>query len=538
MVAMSDKPRVRVRAGRMQSGSRAYEASRFDNQELASWNPTLSAVNDEVNNSRDRIVSRARDLVRNNGWAAGAIDKRVDAVIGADLWLSLKPNWRALGITAEASAQWASEVEIWFKMWAEDPDFRADVERNQTWGGLMRLGYYHYCMENEALAVVYFLPRAGNRFGTCIKVIDPDRLSNPNNTSDTPEVRGGVEVDRNGAATAYYINAAHPNDYVVKPGDQQRWVRVPRWTRAGRPNVVHAFRKDRAGQLRGVSRLAAVLKRFKMLDRYDDSELQAAALNAIMSLFITTNSPGSMPDALAPVDDSGMGDEYDAAFDRRAAFHEKSNLTFNGVRIPLLADGEKIETVKAERPSNNFAAFEAAVLRSVSSAFGLTYEQISNDWGNVNYSSARAALIEIWRGMIADRLLFCRQFVTPLFTAWLEEAILRGIVKLPAGAPGFYEMKAAYTACQWIGPGRGWVDPVKEAEAAGMRMKAGLSTLEDEAAEQGKDWRDNLDMRARIRVETMAAGLPDPELQEMAKAAPAAPTAPDPRGGGQQKEAA
>ena len=32
--------------------------------ELATWNPSLSAVNDEVNNSRDRIVSRARDLVR------------------------------------------------------------------------------------------------------------------------------------------------------------------------------------------------------------------------------------------------------------------------------------------------------------------------------------------------------------------------------------------------------------------------------------------------------------------------------------------
>lgn len=511
------KPRIRVKAGssgqgaiRGMSSGRAYDAARSETQELVGWNPALSAAADEVLGGRDRVTARARDLVRNNSWAAGGLDKRVDAVVGADMWLSLKPMWRALGQTQEWAATWASDVEMKFKMWAEDPTFTCDVERALTWGGMIRLAYSHWVVDAESLAVIYYLPVADRRYGTCFKIVDPDRLCNMNNAPDSVRLRGGVEMDRHGAAVAYHIQAQHPNAEIISMQDSQRWSRVPRFTRMGRSNVVHAFRKDRAGQMRGISRLASALKRFKMLDRYDTAELNAAVLSAMIPMFIKSNAGSSVGEALAP-----MGDEAATNMDNRAAFHEESNITFNSTRIPVLYDGEEIDSVDTKRPSGNFPAFEAAVLRSVAPAFGLTYEQISSDWGNVNYSSARAALIEIWRGMMADRLLFTRQFVTPIFTTWLEEAILRGDVVLPAGAPSFYEARAAYTACEWIGPGRGWVDPVKEADAAVTRMAAGLSTLEAEAAEQGNDYRDILDARARIRSETIAAGLPDPEMAAM-----------------------
>ena len=64
-------------------------------------------------------------------------------------------------------------------------------------------------------------------------------------------------------------------------------------------------------------------------------------------------------------------------------------------------------------------------------------------------------------------------------------------------APDFYENRYAYTRCKWIGPGRGWVDPVKEAQACQIRMDIGLSTLEAECAGQGLDWEEVLEQRAR-----------------------------------------
>ena len=54
-------------------------------------------------------------------------------------------------------------------------------------------------------------------------------------------------------------------------------------------------------------------------------------------------------------------------------------------------------------------------------------------------------------------------------------------------APGYAENMSFYSRAKWIGPGRGWIDPVKEADAAQIRMDTFISTLEDECAEQGKD---------------------------------------------------
>jgi len=74
-------------------------------------------------------------------------------------------------------------------------------------------------------------------------------------------------------------------------------------------------------------------------------------------------------------------------------------------------------------------------------------------------------------------------------------------------APDFYESKAAWTRCKWIGPGRGWIDPVKEAKAAHLRMRTGLSTLEDECASQGLDWEEVLEQLAREKAKIAELGL-------------------------------
>jgi len=74
-------------------------------------------------------------------------------------------------------------------------------------------------------------------------------------------------------------------------------------------------------------------------------------------------------------------------------------------------------------------------------------------------------------------------------------------------APDFYENKYAYTRCKWIGPGRGWVDPVKEAQACQIRMEIGLSTLENECASQGLDWEEVLEQRAREKAKLVELGL-------------------------------
>ena len=90
----------------------------------------------------------------------------------------------------------------------------------------------------------------------------------------------------------------------------------------------------------------------------------------------------------------------------------------------------------------------------------------------------------------------------------MEEAFDRGYIRVPPRAAAqFEEMPAAYLAARWIGPGRGYVDPVKEAQGASTRMGSLLSTLERECADQGEDWEETIDQAAFEAEELEARGL-------------------------------
>jgi lambda family phage portal protein len=206
----------------------------------------------------------------------------------------------------------------------------------------------------------------------------------------------------------------------------------------------------------------------------------------------------------------GGGEELSAYQQQRLDYYQAAPINVGGAKIAFTFPGEKVTLSKPSHPNSVFEAFERASLRNIASAMGMTYEQLSMDWGQVNYSSARAALLEVWRGFAARKEHFAQAFMAPVYAAWLEEAIDRGIVTLPKGAPDFAEAKAAYCSAKWIGPGRGWVDPHKEATAATERLAAGLSTLERECAEQGADYLETIQQRARERKEMMALGL-DPD---------------------------
>ncbi|WP_316979972.1 phage portal protein [Shumkonia mesophila] len=483
----------------------SHSAADRVSQDLANWQPALRSADADWLPERDTVVSRVRDLARNNGWASGAMQRFVDQAIGANFRLSYRPSYAALGQTADWARAFRREVEEKFMAWANDPRCYVDAAERMTISGLVGLCFRHRLVEGESLAVAQWLRRAGTSFATAIQVVDPDRLSNPNNVPDTVSLKGGVEINAYGAPQAYHIRAHHPADSGLASMDSMRWERIPRRTPWGRTRVIHFFEAERADQTRGKSILTPVVEKFRMEDRYGRTELQAALVNAIFAAFIESPFDHSL---LEEALDTGVS-AYQTA---RADFHNDRRLTLDGVRIPTLFPGESFKFSAAERPNASFAEFERAVLRHIAAGIGQSYEQVAGDWSQTNYSSARAALLEAWKFLIARRDSYAAGVATPIFVLWLEEAIDNGTVEVPAGAPAFWDNVAAWTRCRWIGPGRGWVDPTKEAQAALMRIDAGLSTLQDEAAEQGKDYEEILEQQAYERARRRELGLPDPDV--------------------------
>ncbi|QTH19652.1 phage portal protein [Rhizorhabdus wittichii] len=496
-----------TRRSMLGGGAYPYEGASPTSRELGAWHPGLRSASAEINPSRDKLVARSRDLDRNNGWASGGADRRADGVVGANIRLEARPNWEAMDWEADFADDWATRTEAKFRSWANGNRKLCDVERDLKFGGMVRLAYQTYLQDGECLLVTYMLKRGG-RYGTCFKIVDTDRLCNPHGQNDNDTLRAGVQLNpRTGEAIGYWIRNAHPSDSSTT-GEQFKWTYVPRESRTGRPLAIHMFNKRRAEQKRGVSKLASVLKRFKMLDRYDDAELEAALLNAIQAAVITSPyQPEDVAAAIAPANEDVLGSAYNEA---RIAYREHNKITLNGVQVNHLFGGEEFKMVGAERPAPQYPAFQAAVLRSIAAAFGLSYEQLSQDWSGINYSSARTLLNEIWRGFTVDRFLFTQTVCSLMYEAWLEEAVFRGEVEIPGGPYNFYKWRDEICEALWLGPGRGTIDPKKEEEAADLAIAGGRSNLSIETAEQGRDYRDVLTQLAREQKLRKKLGLADP----------------------------
>lgn len=504
------KPKVRAAL----TGTRPFDAADRTSQEMADWNPRPTSPDAAMNPDRDIIVSRIRDLVRNDGWASGGVTKICDAVVGADLRLSANPDYRALSAwTSGFDAVWAKEftaaVEAAWRSWAYDTAKWCDLTRTLPIPGLFRLGFRHLLIDGDALAAMSWRPgRVGAgraQLATALQLIHPDRLCNPVDGIDTREMRGGVQLDEDGAAVGYHVRRGHQSDYWAG-AETQTWDYVARETDWGRPVMVHYYEVDEAGQHRGAGGLfAPILARLRMLARYDAAELQQSVVNAIFGAYIESpNDPDLVQDALDP-------DAMSATQDARAEFHEAKKLSLNGVRIPTLFPGEKMNFLSSSRPSANFAGFENAVLRNVASGLGLSHPQLSQDWSGVNYSSARAALLEAWKTLSRRRAEFSAGFCSPIYGAFLEEIFEQGILPLPAGAPDFMEARQAYARCRWIGPGRGWVDPVKEPTGSLLRIGGGLTSLSFEVMENtGMDLEEVADQRLLDQQVFLDRRLPIP----------------------------
>lgn len=482
-----------------------YDAADLYGQHMAAWTPALWSPDGELNIYRDRIVSRVRDVVRNDGWASGSVTRILDNAIGPNLRPISKPDHKFLAHYSGNPAfdlTWAKEfaraVDAHWRSWANGSGKFCDAARNQSFSQLMRVAFRHKIVDGDALAVMMWLPdrvgRGRARYCTAVQVVDPDRLSNPQMQFDQRTMRGGVEIEEaTGAAIAYHIRKAHAGDW-FSAQKSQTWERIDRETRWGRPIVVHDFDGDRATQHRGGAGIfTPVLQRLKMLVKYDGTELDAAIINAIFGAYI--ESPFDAQLVKDALDD---GEELGAYQRGRQDFHQDSSIVLGGSRIPILFPGEKINAVAATRPNNNFGAFEGAVLRNVATGLGLSAQQVSNDWSDVNYSSARAALLEAWKTLTRRRHDFSHGFAGPVRGAWLEEAMTVDDLPLPRGVvPETYaECRDAYARCRWLGPPLGWIDPVDERTGAVIGMDAGFQTLEDVCGDQGLDYEEVLEQRA------------------------------------------
>lgn len=487
----------------------AYEAADAHGRELASWRPVIRTPDDEINRNKQVLDARGRDMVRNSGLVQGGVSIHRDSIVGAHYRLNARPDYKALGLTAEWAEAFQQEVESKFTLYAESPDCWIDASRTNTLTGLVRLAIGMFFFGGEVLSTVEWIKERGRPYSTAFQMVDPDRLSNPHDAADTETMRRGVERNFHGAPQAYHFRLAHPNDPTAL-ANSYKWKRVEARKRWGRAQVIHIIEQMRPEQTRGVAEMVSVLKEMRMTKKFHEITLQNAVVNASYAAVIESELPPEQAFDQAGVTEGKMS--YAATLLGQIAEYQKGarNLEIDGVKIPHLFPGTKLNLLSPGQPGGVGDGFEQSLLRHIAAALGLSYEQFSRDYTQTNYSSARASMNETWKYMLSRKKIVADRLASVMYACWLEEAINAGTIKsLPPNAPSFYEgqNKDAYCRCDWIGASRGQIDELKETQAAALRIKAGLSTYEKECAKLGEDFRDVFEQQAREKALQKSLGL-------------------------------
>lgn len=483
-----------------------YNSASRTSRELSCWNPVLKSADSDMLYNKAATEARAQDLARNNGFIKGAIQNAKDRVVGSHFRLQLRPRYRALGYESGELDAWVSIIEQEFQSWAEDPDCFVDARRQMTFTQLIR-----ECIGSNLIHGEYFLsrewkPTQRSKFSTCFLSVEPERIENPPQYSFDDNIRGGIKLDSYGEAVGYYVLTKHRNDLITsKLSNTYQY--QPKFNDFGWLNFIHVFERERANQTRGFSPIASVIQKLKMLDRYEDTELEASIMAATYAMVLKSDVGPSALDAL-----QGENPEETALYQYqqgRMAFNQNSKLSFDGVTVPQLFPNEELQLLSPNHPNGNSNEFKLGMNLHMARGVGTSYEEFTGDYSRTTYSSARVSMQVADNHIKATREGVASRLASQIFRLWLDEGITRGILPLPPrmDVSTYFSTRSQIAYCDWLGAGRIIIDEVKHQNATKIALSNGTTTLSQACAEAGLDWEDVLSQRAVEQARLKELGL-------------------------------
>jgi len=398
------------------------------------------------------LRDRSRDLARNNEYAKRYLNLIKTSVVGErgfTLQVRARNDDRALDAPGNAI------IENAFKSWGRLGN--PEVSGRMSW-----LDCQRFVAETLARDGEVFIKKVQNRRlkdGFGIQFIESDLVDHDKNDSleNGNTIRMGVELNQFHKPVAYHVLTEHPNDLFYTASMQKReHIRVPA------EEMIHIFMPGRSFQTRGEPFMAPVISNLKQLDGFIEAELVSARAAAAKFGIITT-----------PNGDDFVGDdETDQGI---------PIIDFDPGSVHQLPRGHDFQMVEGHHNAA-FDDFVKGVLRGIASGLNVSYTSLSNDLQGVSYSSIRQGTIDERDHMKLLQSFLIQHFCEPVFRSWLDSALDFGGIPIPRNKYDKFSDNIHFR-----GRGFAWVDPSREINANVAALQNGLISMNDVAANYGKD---------------------------------------------------
>ena len=456
--------------------------------------------------SRWLLVSHSRQLAISNPAASAAIDRYVGGVVGSGILYSTPKTTSLL------------PPEYSFLMELVSTRFSmASRECTLDRQGLLDFGQMQtLAIENMMLSGDIAFVRKPDEYSWT--AIESDRIISPYymceetrsaivdgvfkliNKENGNRIVDGVELDNDGRMVALWIlKEAIERPWAACKGQIER---IPiEDPDTGLPLCLFVFMPKRPAQYRGIPLLSPVIEQLFLQSAYIQSEGNAAALQASLYGFITSQKPvndetapelkSRMDEYIPIIDEEDYGDGVDEGSedkptpDFKVAYNgqeARENLyqpqakPITSGRFMHLADGEDIRFLQSTHPNSNFGSYMDATTELISSAVGLPAEVLKLSF-NASYSASRAAIIQAGQKYAQVRTHFISRFVRPVFEVFAYETIKDEVGTDAA----LYISKALGSEAIWRAPRLAALDPKNELEAYKLAIEMGLVDADEVA---------------------------------------------------------
>lgn len=395
------------------------------------WRTGGGSANTEILESLDKLRERSRDLVRNNPYAEKIVEVISTNVVGTGI--APTPVHKEQVVVDRLKEEW--------KLWAETTD--SDFYGKTTLYGNQDLTVRAVAESGECLIRKrYVTDRA---IPIQIQVMEADFLDSTkdvDNYQGGGYIRGGIQYDENDRVKGYWLYNNHPSERF-----QLQSSFVPA------DEIIHCHEVRRPGQQRGAPRLSSAIMRLRDLDEFEDAELVRQKIAACFAAFVTTT--GGLP---------MMGQQAD---------NELLAQVEPGA-IQKLLPGETV--VFGNPPAKEgYAEYVTKNLHGISAGAGVTYESMTHDYSQVNFSSARMGWLEFQRSVLRWQWhMLIPQVCNRLWDWFIEGLMLAGKIR-----------KSQIAKATWTTPRREMISPVEEMKALMLELRAGLKSWSEAVRERG-----------------------------------------------------
>jgi len=407
------------------SHARGYDGAQIGRR-TANWKAPGASANVTIEAALATLRNRSREMTRNDPYAKRAIDGLVSKSVG-------------VGIMARTE----KSVQKSWKQFCEVCD-------HDDWFDFYGLQNMAARTAYESGEVLIRRVRVRGDFGLKLQVLEPDYIDTGKfGAQDNGNfVISGVEVDRGGRRQALWLFDNHPGEvgYLTKSYTSRR---VPYG------DLIHFYKQDRPGQLRGVPTLAVAMMKARDLADADDAELVTRKIQACFSAFVSGGTGRTLGELTT-----------DAS---RVPREE----TLSPGTIQYLEQGESVSFGTPRSTSDS--EFYKRHLRAIAVGTGVTYELLTGDLSNVNYSSIRAGMIDFREMVETWRWVHFIPLVCRRVYRWFEESAYT------AG-----RIRSTGYDIDWTPPQWPMVDAQKEIGADTDEVLAGLSSWSEKIRERGR----------------------------------------------------